>query len=141
MIDIESMVFDRVSTELRNTYDGITVYGEYVESPSSFPSVNFVEADNNTSLADVTIGERKETYANLMYSVDIFSNKASGKKSEAKAIADTVDKVMTGLGFYRIMRSQTPNLDRTIYRITARYSGKVQEIIEDEDVKYLIFNK
>jgi len=141
MIDIENMVFNKVSTELKDAFDGISVYGEYVETPSSFPSVNFYEMDNFSSLENAPIKKGEENFANVAYSVDIFSNKSSGKKTEAKAIADVVDEVMLGLGFYRNMRSQTPNVDRTIYRITARYSGKVQKIVDGEDTKFLIFNK
>lgn len=124
MIDIENDIYDIVAKALRTQFPGITVSNEYAEIVSRFPAVTFVEADNRVleSMRTTTI----ENAASLMYEVGVYSNKAAGKKSEAKAIANAVDELMSELGFTRMFREQVPNLkDATIYRIILRYEGVV----------------
>lgn len=128
MIDIENDVFSAVAAVLRDTYSGIYVVGEYVPAPPSFPAVSIVEADNRVVTRYRT--RNIENAASVMYEVNIYSNKASGKKSEAKAIASTIDEKFAEIGFTRTMKEQVPNLnDATIYRIVCRY-----EAIVDKDL-------
>ena len=135
MIDCESDVFDTVAAELRSKHAGIFVAGEFVDSPAKFPAVTIVEADNR--IFEQMRTRRIENAVRVMYEVQIFSNKASGKKAEAKSIADTADGVFASLGFTRTMRSQVANLkDATIYRIVCRYEAVVGENGENN---YLIY--
>ena len=135
MIDIENDVFDTVAAELRSKHAGIFVAGEFVDSPAKFPAVTIVEADNR--IFERMRTRRIENAVRVMYEVQIFSNKASGKKAEAKSIADTADGVFASLGFTRTMRSQVANLkDATIYRIVCRYEAVVGENGEN---KFLIY--
>lgn len=135
MIDCESDVFDTVAAELRSKHAGIFVAGEFVDSPAKFPAVTIVEADNR--IFERMRTRRIENAVRVMYEVQIFSNKASGKKAEAKSIADTADGVFASLGFTRTMRSQVANLkDATIYRIVCRYEAVVGENGEN---KFLIY--
>lgn len=126
MIDIESQVFNSVANALRAEFPGISVYGEVVETPSSFPSVSLVEDDNSEIESNKTLGRLPETACNLMYTANAYSNLKTGKKAQAKAIMDVIDERMHKMGFTRTMRSQLPNVDRTIYRITARYTKTFQ---------------
>ena len=79
MIDIEAGVFSIISTKVRAKYPQIFITGEYVKSPSSFPCVSLLEADNavyrNTRTTD-----SMENHAELLYEVNIYSNKTKGKK-------------------------------------------------------------
>lgn len=135
MIDIENDVFDYVAKAVRAAHSGVTVTGEYAESFAKFPAVTIVEADNRVS-SDRRSSESLENAADLMYELNIYSNRASGRKTEAKAIADTADGAMQSLGFKRDFRQQVPNLkDATIYRIVCRYSGRA---IPDEDGRIYI---
>ena len=135
MIDIESTVFDTVATAIRTAYSDASIYGEYVETPQSFPSISIVENDNMTAQPHKTI-DRVEDYSDVVYTVNVYSNLANGKKAQAKAIADIVCAQFEGLGFDRTSRNQIPNLDRTIYRITMRFSGRVQKLPNDTFVVY-----
>ena len=126
MIDIENIVFNYVANALRAEFPGISVYGEVVETPSSFPSVSLVEDDNSEIATNKTLGRLPETACNLMYTANVYSNLKTGKKAQAKAIMDVIDTWMHHMGFERTMRSQLPNVDRTIYRVTARYTKIMQ---------------
>ena len=126
MIDIENDVFNAVATVLRTEYSGIQVYGEYVDSPAKFPAVTIVEADNRILQRMRTTNI--ENACSVMYEINIYSNKGTGKKAEAKAIATTADTVMESIGFTRTFREQIPNLkDATIYRIVCRYEATVDK--------------
>lgn len=94
--------------------------------PAKFPHVSIVEADNR--ILERMRTNNIENAIQSMFEVNIYSNKASGKKSEAKAIANTLDDVLSGIGFTRTFREQVPNLrDATIYRIVCRYEAVIDK--------------
>ena len=127
MIDIESEVFSIVANAVRTAYPDAYVVGEYVKSPTRFPSVSIVEMDN-TAYDRTQTSDNLENHAELLYEVNIYSNKTSGKKSECKAIASLIDNEFATLGFSRILLQPIPNLeDATIYRMTGRYKGVVSK--------------
>lgn len=132
MIDVENVIFTRLATAIRSAFSGISVYGEYIETPASFPCVTVVEADNRV-LERTRDLSGVEHYAQVMYEINVYTNDANGKKAKAKAISNVIDDVMSGLLFTRTFRGQTPNIDRTIYRITLRYSAVVSENVGDEN--------
>lgn len=126
MIDLENDIYDYAAKALRAAHTGIDVAAEYVEMPAKFPHVSIVEADNRVLERMRT--NNIENAVSVMYEVNIYSNKASGKKSEAKAIANTLDDVLSGIGFTRTFREQVPNLrDATIYRIVCRYEAVIDK--------------
>jgi hypothetical protein len=128
LIDLENEVFNTIATALRVAYPKIYVTGEYVASPPKFPAVSIVEADNRVVQNMRTL--HIENAANVMYEVNVYSNKTAGKKSEAKAITAVLDQEFARIGFTRTMMNQVPNLnDATIYRIVCRY-----EAIVDKDL-------
>lgn len=120
MIDVENEVFTKIAAELRSQFNGINVYGEDVRSPSSFPCVSIVEADNYTLRRTQDSGSN-ENHANLMYEVNVYSNKTSGKKTECKEIFAVIDGIMLGLGFTRSNKNPVTMDEATIYRIVGRY--------------------
>lgn len=121
MIDVESKVYTPIAVALRDAFSGIFVSGEYVKAPSSFPHVSLVEMDNYTS-ADRLDTADEERFSTLMYEVNVYSNKTSGKKSECKKIIDFIDDLMYKMNFKRLSLAPVPNMDdATIYRMTARY--------------------
>ena len=121
MIDIENDVFNIVAKAVKAVYPDIYMSGEYVKSPSRFPCVSLVEMDNSAYIRTQT-SSSGENHAELMYELNVYSNKKSGKKSECKAIASLIDNEMATLNFSRIMLQPIPNMDdATIYRIKGRY--------------------
>jgi len=125
MIDIENAVFDRVAMKVREVFPDIFIAGEYVKSPPSFPAVSLVEMDNVTRINTIDSGSN-ENHADVMYEVNVYSNKTAGKKSECKEIIALIDKEMTAVGFARSTLTPVPNeYDSTIYRMVARYRAVV----------------
>lgn len=130
MIDVENLVFSNVKTALTNTYSTINVVSDYPNAPSVFPCVSIVE-DDNSVYTNSQDSSATENHVKVMYTVNVFSNKASGRKSEAKKILGTVDTAFANMKFTRTMKQMIPNVDTSIYRIVARYEaviGKGQTI-------------
>ena len=105
-------------------WDGILVSGEYVNAPTRFPYVSLVEQDNYTTEAHMDSGDT-ERFATLMYEVNVYSDKAGGKKSVCRKIMRFVDDLMYAKNFRRTSLSPVPNLENaTIYRLVARYKAE-----------------
>ena len=125
MIDIENEVFTRIATRLRNEFNPISVYGEYVKSPASFPAV-CIEEKANSVYQRTQDSANVENHALVMYEVNVYSNKKTGKKSQCKEIFKIIDNEFQKLGFTRTLKESIPNLENaTIYRMIGRYTAVV----------------
>ena len=119
MTDCENEVYTRVAKVLREKFPGIDIAGEYVNAPSSFPHVSITQSDNSV-ITEQTTGCAE--MAQVMFEVNVYSNKTEGKKTECKAIMKVIDELLFKMNFKRLALTPVPNLeDATIYRLVARY--------------------
>lgn len=127
MIDCENEIFSKVAESVRAVYPSAFVSSEYVRTPPKFPFVSLIEM-SNTAYDRTQSSGGLENHASLMYEVNVYSNKKSGKKSECKAIAALIDSELATLGFSRTMLQPIPNMDdATIYRMTGRYTAVISK--------------
>lgn len=125
MIDVNNEVFQTVATAVRNNHTGTTVTGEYTRRPSMFPTVTLDETQN-VMVDQLEDSSNEEKFAGVSYRLQVFSNKQSGKRAEARAIFATADAEMRNLGFRRKTFTTTPEIyESTIYSITATYEAVV----------------
>ncbi|MGN0558374.1 MAG: hypothetical protein ACI4IS_02870 [Acutalibacteraceae bacterium] len=127
MIDIENELFTALADILRNKYGSdFTVYGETVLAPSVFPCACIEESDNftYTKTQDST---NSENHAELVYDVNIYSDKRSGKKTQCKEILAVIDNYFINIGFTRTTKKPISLDDPTKYRLFARYSAVVSK--------------
>ncbi len=123
MIDIENEIFTKIATSLRAEFQPINVYGEMVKSPAEFPAVMIEEKDNSIYQRTQDSGNI-ENHANLMYEINVYSNKQSGKKTQCKDIFKIIDREFAELGFTRTLKEPIPNMeDATIFRMVGRYTA------------------
>lgn len=123
MIDYSNEIFNDAATVLRNAVDGVTVIGEYVSSPTSFPTVTIDEIDNRQFQRD---SAKTEKFAAVRYRVQVFSNKQSGKRVEARNILNVIDTRLSELGFTRKTYTTTPDVyNSSVYQITATYDAVI----------------
>ncbi len=130
MIDIEDKVQDTVFNALTTAFPGIAVYGEAVERSAVFPAATVWETDNRPYRPSETEAST-ENNAVVTYEINVYSNLQNGAKLQAKAIIAVADSAMQGLGFRRLLRRRIANLDRTIYRMYARYEAVVSQPYEE----------
>lgn len=134
MIDFQNEIFTIVATDVRSNHADVTVTGEYIRSPSKFPTVTLDEIENVT-VDELVDSSDVEKYVGLGYRLQVFSNKVGGKKAEARAIFATADNAMRRLGFRRVAYSTTPEIyESTIYSIMATYEAII-------DAKGMIYKR
>lgn len=124
MIDFENEIFTEIAKILRAKFTDINITGEVVAVPASFPHVSIVEANNRMYERTQDSGNT-ENHAALMYEINVYSNKKTGKKAQCKAIFAEIDKTLTEIGFTRILLNPIQNADPSIYRMTGRYNAVV----------------
>jgi hypothetical protein len=123
MIDFNNEIFQTVATATRNNHIGVTVIGEYTRQPSKFPLVA-IDETRNVMVEQLEDSSHEENYAGVTYRLQVFSNKQSGKRAEARAIFTTADTEMRKMGFRRVTYTTTPEIyESTIYSITATYEA------------------
>jgi hypothetical protein len=81
--------------------------------------------------------QTREFAANQTFTANVYTNTQTAK-TDAKALADIVDRVMQNPGFRRSQMLNTPNIDRTIYRLTLRFVGIVSLGYDGEESHYKI---
>ena len=123
MIDFNNEVFTAVATTVRDKHAGVTVIGESVRKPSKFPTVTLDEIEN-VMVNQLEDSSREEKFVGVTYKLQVFSNKQSGKKAEAREIFATADAEMRRMGFQRVTFTVTPEIyESTIYQINATYEA------------------
>lgn len=124
MIDNEQIVYDEVSTSLRDAFDGIFVIGtEITDAPPQFPAVAIVKKNSEVNMKYSTF-ESVENVASEEYEFGIFSNLESQKeaKQQIKNILAVINGVMCDDLFYiRSFCQPIPNADTKYTRQIARY--------------------
>ena len=125
MIDKLNEIFTGVAISVCNKHTGTTVTGEYTRKPSKFPAVTLDEIQN-VVVDRLEDSSNAENFAGVTYRLQVFSNKRTGKKAEAREIFATADAEMRRMGFRRVTYTTTPEIyDSTIYNITATYEAVV----------------
>lgn len=125
MFEIQKEIFTKVANEVLASYPACRITNAFVYAPAEFPAVAIVLSDDD--MTDNTRDSSKaDNYRDITVTVDVYSNKTDGKKTEAEAIAQIVIDTLTPLNFD--MRSCRPlsNLNNaTTYRITATFTATV----------------
>lgn len=129
-------VYDKIYNILKKFLTEESLYNplvskEELRQSDRFPLVVFTEEDNSY-LTGTTRFE--ETKSRLNFEINIYTtdtkveNSIVSKKEVAKELIALVDNVM-GYNLRMIRRScrPTPNLDKTIYRVTMRYVTNVND--------------
>ena len=123
MIDIEAKIYSPIRTALVTEYQNIFVTSEPTATSAKFPAVSIVQEDNYMSVNKLDNSGR-ERFATIMFQVDVYSNKASGKKSQCKEIMNVVDEMLFALNFTRISLAPIPMENDGYYRLSARYRAE-----------------
>lgn len=123
MIDIESKIYTLCRTAILAEDSTVFVTSEPTAADAKFPCVSIVQQDNYMSVNKLDNSGR-ERFATLMFQVDTYSDKQSGKKSQCKALMNIVDEVLFALNFTRLSLTPIPMANDGYYRLTARYRAE-----------------
>ena len=122
MIDYSNEIFNAVATDLRSAYEGIKVVGEYVSSPTHFPTVTIDETENIPTHLD---NAELPKYASVVYRVQVFCN-GTGKRAKAREIFGTVAQRLSLMGLVVVTYTTTPAIyNSEVYCITGTFRGVI----------------
>jgi hypothetical protein len=122
LIDYSNEIFNAVALDLRSAYERIKVVGEYVASPTVFPTVTVDEISNVPAHMDSATLPK---FAKVVYRVQIFCN-GIGKRAKAREIYGTVAKRLSLLGLVGVTYTTTPAIyNSEVYCITGTFQGVV----------------
>ena len=121
MIDIESLVFNNVYDGVHNVYADIEVTKGFIEETATFPCIVIREA-NNVPVQDTNTDPSAENYSRLTYTVEVYSDKAGTARSECRDLMKLVDGLMQDMKFRRTYVGDPLNINRSIFRLNARYT-------------------
>lgn len=123
MIEIEAKVYSPIATVLKERYSGIYTTSEPAPTPSKPLVASIVQMDSYVNPRDMdnTLVER---FATVMFQVDVYSNKQTGKKSQCKEVMGVIDDMFCRMNFIREALTPIPMEGSGYYRLTARYRAK-----------------
>lgn len=120
MIDYSNELFNAVAADLRSTYQEIKVVGEYVSSPTLFPTVTIDEIQNIPTHLD---SATQPKYASVVYRVQVFCN-GTGKRAKAREIYGAVASQLSSMGLVGVTYTTTPAIyNSEVYCITGTFRG------------------
>lgn len=121
MVNKRNEVFTRVKNSVIALYPSVDVSSEYIVTPKSLPHVS-IEMTDNYSPRERETNSLVEKYSVMTFTVNVYSNKASGKMEECYSIMNAVDTAMRNMNARRLSLSPVPNLENaSLGRLTARY--------------------
>lgn len=126
MIDIESEVITRIGNAVKKEFASAEISSDETRTPTAFPSITVIENDNYSDKATADSGSN-ENCAVVAYEINVYSNKAVGRKSECKSVAALIDAEMLLMGFARTMSKPISASSAALYRIVSRYTAKVSK--------------
>ena len=136
MIDLESDIYDYVAKALVAAHPNVNVSDQYESTLAELPAVTITESDNR--VVERMRTDNIENAVRVLYECNVYSNRAAGRKSQAKQIADTLDDIMLSIGFTRTVRTSVPNApDMRMHRIVMRYEAQIGP--DRDDGRYLIY--
>lgn len=124
MIDYENKIFGIIYQAVKEYRSDIYVTKEKSVAPPSFPCVYVEETDSYNPAEYQQVSSYEEIATRVVTTVEVYSNKTSGKRQEAKSILTVVDDALRRNGFRRTMKNYldlTDNNNTSIIRLLARY--------------------
>lgn len=124
MNSIENELYTELRELMKISNPECHLTSETLVSTKKLPLIEFHEMDNYTAI-HLLDTSNKEKFSEVLFEVNVYSNKLNGKKTECKNLLKIVDSFMIARNFIRTFKRELPTLDTNIYRITAHYRAIV----------------
>lgn len=125
MFEIQREIFTAAATEVLTAYPACRITNAFVYAPAQFPCVAIVLSDDGTN-ASMRDSSKKDNYRDITLTVDVYTNKTDGKKTEAEAIMQIIIDTLYPLNFNMVTCKPMSNINNAQnYRITATFTATV----------------
>lgn len=134
MTDMEDYVIDQVASAIAPSVIPIKNIGsDYTITPEAFPYVLISATAISPDMSARIVGSPnyQET---MMLTVEVYSNKVNGRKSEAKEIMRQITEKLASLNFIHTMQSPEP-YEPGYFRLVSRYTAKIRHYTRPQTVE------
>lgn len=125
MFNIQKEIFTDIANRVLATSPECNITNSFVYMPEVFPTVSIVLSGDGTT-PNTRDSSHIEKFRDITLTVDVFSNKVEGKKTEAESLMQVIQDRAYALNFNMVScipNSNTANA--SIYKITATFTATV----------------
>lgn len=127
MFEIQREIFTTVANAVLASYSTCRISNSFLYAPSQFPCVAMVFSDDGMTYK-MRDSSHADNFRDITATVDVYSNKADGKKTEAESIMQIVIDTLSPLNFNMVSCKPYSNMNNaSIYRITATFTATVDK--------------
>ena len=127
MFEIQREIYTKAADAVLGAYSTCRITNSFIYAPSEFPCVSIVLSDDGMTYK-MRDSSRADNYRDITVIVDVFSNKANGKKTQAEAIMQIVIDTLAPYNFTMVSCKPNSNVSNaSIYKITATFTATVDK--------------
>lgn len=125
MFDIQKEIYTTVANAVLATYSTCRITNSFVYAPAQFPCVAIVLSDSGMTYK-MRDSSGNDNFRDITLTVDVYSNKTNGKKTEAESIMQIIIDTLFPLNFNMVSCKPFSDLNNAQnYRITATFTATV----------------
>ena len=127
MFEIQRAIFTEFVTAIHEVDSSCRVGNKFVYTPATFPYVSIVLSGDGTT-RNTRDSSHIDKFNDITATVDVFTNKAGGKKTEAEEIMGVISDKFFSLNFNLVSCKPSSNTSNAqIYRLTATFTATVDK--------------
>lgn len=125
MFDLQRQIFTTTANAILTQYSTCRIVNAFIYAPEVFPCVSIVLSDDGTN-SRMRDSSKADNFRDITLTVDVYSNKQDGKKTEAEAIMQIIIDTLFPLNFNMVSCKPFSNINNASnYRITATFTATV----------------
>lgn len=125
MFDIQKEIYTTVANAVSESYSTCRITNSFVYAPAQFPCVAIVLSDSGMTY-QMRDSSGNDNFRDITLTVDVYSNKTNGKKTEAESIMQIIIDTLFPLNFNMVSCKPFSDLNNAQnYRITATFTATV----------------
>ena len=127
MFRIEREIFTKTANAVLADYPTCRIVNAFIYAPDNFPCVAIVFSDDGMTYK-MRDSSKADNFRDISITIDVFSNKQDGKKTEAEDIMQTVIDTLIPYNFTMVSCKPASNINNASnYRITATFTATVDK--------------
>ena len=125
MFEIQREIFTDIANRVLEAKPDCNITNSFEYMPEVFPTVSIVLSGDGTT-PNTRDSSGTEKFRDITLTVDVFSNKVEGKKTEAESLMQVVQDRAYALNFNMVSCIPNSNISNaSIYRLTATFTATV----------------
>ena len=125
MFNIEREIFTEAATAILTVSPTCRITNAFVFAPSEFPFASIVHSDDGMTYK-MRDSSHSDNFRDITVTVDSYSNKNDGRKTEAETLMQAVIDELASLNFTMVScKPASNNNNASYYRLTATFTATV----------------